>query len=296
MIRVLLPLALVLAAPAAAQHAGHADTGVHQGHGAHQGHDSAAPTETQSRPGTAQSPPGDKGPARAADAIWGAEAMRASRQALVYHHGGGKIFWFQGDRAELSTSGVGDGYLWDIQGYYGGDIDKFWFKSEGEGRFGDAAEQAELQALWSHAIAPFFDLQAGVRQDVAGPDRTHAVIGVQGLAPYFFELDAALFLSHKGDVTARFEAELDQRLAPRVVLQPRIELNLAAQDVPELGIGAGIDDIELGLRLRYEIRPEFAPYIGVEQVWKTGGSADFARAAGEDPSTTNYVAGVRFWF
>ena len=236
------------------------------------------------------------GPPSAADAIWGAEAMRASREALRAENGGMKTFWFQGDRAEYRAREGGDGYLWDVQGYYGGDLDKVWFKSEGEGTFGESPEAAEIQGLWSHAIGPWWDLQAGVRQDLTGPERTHAVIGVQGLAPYMFEVDAAAFLSTKGDLTARVEAELDQRITQRLILQPRAEVNLAAQDIPELGVGAGLDSVELGLRLRYEFAREFAPYIGVEQESKVGQSADYARAAGEDPSVTNYVLGIRFWF
>ncbi len=236
------------------------------------------------------------GPPRAADAIWGAEAMRASRDALRDENGGMNVFWFQGDRAEYRAREGGDGYLWDVQGYYGGDLDKFWFKSEGEGTFGERPESAEIQGLWSHAIGPWWDLKAGVRQDLTGPARTHAVIGVQGLAPYMFELDAAAFLSTKGDLTARVEAELDQRITQRLILQPRAEVNLSAQDIPELGVGSGLDSVELGLRLRYEFAREFAPYIGIEQEWKIGQSADYARLAGEDPSVTNYVVGVRFWF
>ena len=153
-----------------------------------------------------------------------------------------------------------------------------------------------MQALWSHAIGPWWDLQAGVRQDLAGPDRTHAVVGVQGLAPYLFEVDAAAFVSNKGDVTARIEGELDQRITQRLILQPRAEIGLSAQDIPELGIGAGVDRIETGLRLRYEFVREFAPYVGIDQEWRLGQSADYARAAGEDPSVTSFVVGVRLWF
>lgn len=236
------------------------------------------------------------GPPRAADAIWGADAMRGSREALRDEQGGQSYFWFQGDRAEYRVRQGKDGYLWDVQGWYGGDTDKFWFKSEGEGSFGEPAESAEVQALYSKAIGPWWDFQVGARQDLTGPNRTHAVIGIQGLAPYLFEVDAAAFLSTKGDLTARIEAELDQRITQRLILQPRAEANLSAQDVPELGIGAGVDSIEVGLRLRYEFAREFAPYIGVEQEWKLGQSADYARLAGEDPSVTNYVIGVRFWF
>jgi copper resistance protein B len=222
--------------------------------------------------------------------------MRASRAQLRHEQGGQTYFWFQGDRVEYRAREGGDGYLWDVQGYYGGDIDKLWFKSEGEGSFDEEIEGAEVQALYSRAIAPFFDLQAGVRQDFAPRDRTYAVIGIQGLAPYQFEIDAAAFLSSKGDLTARIEAELDQRITQRLILQPRAEVNLSAQDIPELGIGSGLDTAELGIRLRYEFAREFAPYIGVEQEWRVGQSADYARANGEDPSVTNYVIGLRFWF
>ena len=236
------------------------------------------------------------GPAFAADQFVGVEKMAASRASVVREVSGMPVFWFQADRAEYRAREGKDGYLWDVQGFYGGDIDKFWFKSEGEGSFEEKPEAAEVQALWSHAIGPWWDLQTGVRQDLTGPDRTHAVIGIQGLAPHLFEVDVAAFLSNKGDLTARVEAELDQRITQRLILQPRAELKLSAQDIPELGIGAGLDSAELGIRLRYEFAREFAPYIGVEQEWKLGDSADYARQAGEDPSATNFVLGVRFWF
>lgn len=236
------------------------------------------------------------GPPRAADAIWGADAMFDSRKSLRESHGDFPVFWFQGDRLEAQMRGGHEGYLWDFQGYYGGPTSRVWFKSEGEGAFGKRLEDAEVQALYSGAIAPFWDLQAGVRQDVAGDETTHAVIGVQWLAPYLFEVDAAMFVSHRGDITARIEAELDQRITRRLILQPRAEVNLSAQNVPRLGVGAGIDNLEAGIRLRYEITREFAPYVGVEQSWRLGRSADFARGSGEDPSVTNYVVGVRFWF
>ena len=236
------------------------------------------------------------GPAYAADAFVGADVMSESRAHVAREVSGLPVYWFQGDRLEYRLREGSDGYLWDVQGYYGGDIDKFWFKSEGEGSFGEPLESAQVQALWSHAIAPFFDLQAGVRQDLTGPERTHLVLGIQGLAPYVFEVDAAAFMSTKGDLTATIEAEVDQRITNRLILQPRVELALSAQDVPELGIGAGIDRIEAGVRLRYEFAREFAPYIGIDQEWRVGQSADYARAEGEDPSVTNYVVGIRFWF
>jgi len=279
-------IAFCAAAPLAAQdpHAGHAMGGEEM---------PVSPGPTMETPPPAAA--GD-GPPRAADAIWGAEAMAASREELRKTHGDFPTFWFQGDRLETQARDGADAYLWDIQGYYGGPTKRLWFKSEGEGDWGSAPEDAEIQALYAKAFAPFWDVQAGVRHDIAGPDTTHAVIGVQGLAPYMFEVDAALFLSHRGDLTARIEAELDQRITQRLILQPRIEANLSAQDIPELGVGAGLDQIEAGVRLRYELRREFAPYIGIEQSWRTGRGADFAQARGEDRSATSFIAGIRFWF
>lgn len=305
--------ALLLAALAASTAAGASARShdAHAGHDAHQGHGAEAAQDAHAghgRPETAADPsPGPtmetppppeagSGPPRAADAIWGTEVMQAARAREAGAHGNFPTLWLQADRAEAQLREGGDGYLWDVQGYYGGPTSRFWFKSEGEGSFGEAVEDAEVQALWSRAIGPYWDVQAGVRQDVGGPDTTHAVIGIQGLAPYMFEVDAALFVSHRGDVTARIEAELDQRITQRLILQSRAELNLAAQDIPRLGIGAGLDKLELGVRLRYEIVREFAPYVGIEQSWRLGGSADYARAAGEDASVTNYVVGIRFWF
>jgi copper resistance protein B len=201
------------------------------------------------------------------------------------------------DRLETSVRGGRDGYAWDAEGWYGGDIDKLWVKTEGEGSFGENPEQAELQALFSHALDPWFNLQAGVRQDFRpGPERTHLVVGIQGLMPYWFEVDGALFLSNKGELTARFEAEYDQRLTQKLILQPRVELDLSAQQIPAIGIGSALTSAESGLRLRYEFVPEFAPYVGVAYERSFGDTADFARAAGEDVGGWNFLVGLRTWF
>ncbi|MCZ8019355.1 copper resistance protein B [Novosphingobium sp.] len=286
-------LALTAAGPALAQ-----NHDAHAGHDHHAGHKMKPPADPSPGP-TMELPPPEEagsGPPRAADAIWGAEAMRPAREALKREHGDMPVTWIQADRLEYQARAGHDGLLWDLRGYYGTPTSKFWFKSEGEAALGEGVEDAEVQALWSKAVAPYWDLQVGVRQDLAGETDTHAVIGIQGLAPYMFEIDAALFLSQRGDLTARIEAELDQRITQKLILQPRVELSLAAQDNAARKVGAGIDKIEAGLRLRYEIVPEFAPYIGLEQGWKLGGSARYARLAGEDPSVTSLVMGVRFWF
>lgn len=296
------PVPAPVDSPAADPHAGMDHGAMDHGtmdHGAI-GHGAASAANGDASPGpsreTLPPPEAGSGPPRAADAIWGAEVMRAARLAEHRAHGDFPVLWVQADRLEGQVRDGADGFLWDVQGYYGGPTNRFWFKSEGEGAFGEGVEDAELQALWSRAISPYWDVQLGVRQDVAGPDTTHAVIGVQGLAPYMFEVDAALFLSHRGDVTGRVEAELDQRVTQRLILQPRVELNFSAQDIPEIGVGAGLDKIEAGIRLRYEFEREFAPYIGVEQTWLIGGSADYARLGGKDTRATSFVAGVRVWF
>lgn len=261
------------------------------GHMQRMGNHAEAPTEPTPPP-----PEAGTGPARAADSIWGAEAMRASREQLRSENGGQTFAKVLIDRLEYKAHEGKDGYAWEGQAWYGGDIDKLVVRSEGEGTFGGKAERAEVQALWGHAIGPWFDLQAGARHDFVGPTRTYAVVGVQGLAPYQFETSAQAFLSTKGELTARIEGELDQRITQRLILQPRAELNLAAQDIPELGIGAGLDRAEVGLRLRYEFAREFAPYVGIAQEWKVGGSADYAHARGDSASTTSLVIGLRAWF
>ena len=238
------------------------------------------------------------GPAHAADALFGTEAMSEAREELRRTHGDIRSSRVGVDQLEAVLRDGRDGYAWeDLHLWYGGDLNKLWIKSEGEGEFGGAVERAEIQALWSRAISPFFDLQAGVRYDIRpDPERAYLVLGLQGLAPYWFEIDTALFLSHRGDVTARFEGEYDQRITQRLILQPRVELDFSLQDVPELGIGAGLSSGEAGLRLRYEIVPEFAPYIGVQYERAFGDTARFSRADGEGVGGWSLVLGVRAWF
>jgi copper resistance protein B len=223
--------------------------------------------------------------------------MAEAREELREEHGSMETYKVLVDQLEAKLRNGRDGYAWDAQAWYGGDIDKLWLKTEGEGAFGESVEGAEVQALWSHAIDPWFDLQLGVRHDFRpDPERTHLVLGVQGLAPYWFEVDAAAFVSDKGEVTARLEAEYDLRVTQKLILQPRVELDLSLQDVPEIGIGSGLSSGEIGARLRYEIRPEFAPYVGIEYERAFGGTADFRRAAGEKAGGLSLLVGLRTWF
>lgn len=234
----------------------------------------------------------------AADEHWDPQAMEEARRAVQAEHGAAKTFFIQGERLEYRSNEGAPFSLWDGQAWWGGDKDKLWLKTEGEYSFDeDAFEDAEVQALWSRAFARYFDIQAGVRHDFAPDgDRTFGVLGVQGIAPYWFEVDAAAFVSDDGDVSARVELEYELLLTQRLVLQPRTELNFAVQDVPENGVGSGLSTAEIGARLRYEIKREFAPYVGVSWERAVGETTDFARAEGEDPSSVSFVAGVRFWF
>ncbi len=265
----------------------------------HAGHAMPGAAAAEAAPPVAPPPPeAFQGPEHAAETVFDRALFRRKRQKeLVDEHGGFVTWMFLADQLEYRLNDGRDGYKWDIQGWYGGDYDKIWLKSEGEGAFGEAAEQLELQALYSRAIDPWWNFQAGIRHDFRpDPERTHLVLGIQGLAPYWFEVDGQLFLSNKGDLTARVEAEYDQRITNRLILQPLVEFDLAAQDIPELGIGAGLSSMEVGFRLRYEFVPEFAPYVGVEYGRKFGDTADFARAAGEDVGGWALLLGVRTWF
>lgn len=264
----------------------------------HAGHDMSS---MEAMPGmeqqVGQEPPPPAPTDHAADRVFDPIVMAASRAQLRKEHGGSLIGMVLLNIAEYQVRKGKDGYRWDGEAWYGGDINRLTLKSEGEGALRDQLESAEIQALYSRALDPYWNLQAGVRYDFKpNPSRTYATIGIEGLAPGFFEVEGALFLSNKGELLGRLEGYYDQRITQRLILQPRVELNFAAQDVPENGIGSGLSNAELGLRLRYEIRREFAPYIGVSYDRKVGDTARFARIAGEDVGNTSFVAGIRFWF
>lgn len=188
---------------------------------------------------------------------------------------------------------------WDVVGWAGGDYNRLWFKTEGDTDADRAT--AEFQLLYGRLIAPFWDLQAGIRHDRiygsgSADARTFAVIGVQGLAPYWFDVEPWIAISEDGDVSARLTVEYDLLLTQRLILQPRVEIDAAVQKVERFGVGSGINDIETGLRLRYEIRREFAPYLGINWKRLLGQTAELARRDGEEVEKLSIVAGVRLWF
>ncbi|GAA0779379.1 copper resistance protein B [Brevundimonas olei] len=308
-------------AAAADPHAGHdmaptpaAQADPHAGHGAapadpHAGHDMSAarggpniPTSVDAVGGRmVETPPpaaARSAPAHAADLLFDPAVMAAARKQLLAENGDIRSTAVLIDSLEAGFGDGADTYSWSAQGWTGGDINRFWWKTEGEGEIDGKLHEVEVQALYSRAIAPFWDVQAGVRQDFRpdGEDATHLTVGVQGVAPYWFEMGAAAFLSTEGDLTARVEAEYDQRITQKWILQPAIEMALSASDIPELEIGSGLTSVTAGLRLRYEIRKEFAPYVGVEWSRSLGETADYAKARGQDPEDTRLVVGVKAWF
>lgn len=255
----------------------------------------SAPSGTALPAGTAPAPIAV--PADYADRIWGREAMASSRAAVRREHGGGTFSQILLDVAEYQFRAGRDGFRWNGEAWYGGDIHRLVVKSEGEAALGEGVGRAEVQALYSRAIDPYWNLQAGLRQDVGrGPHRTYAALGVEGLAPYWFEVDAGLFLSDRGDLLGRVEGYYDQRITQNLILQPRAEVNLSAQDMPANGIGSGLTSAELGLRLRYERVREFAPYIGISWERSFGRTADMARVHGEGTGGASFVIGARAWF
>ena len=183
------------------------------------------------------------------------------------------------------------GFL-DGEAGYGKDFDKLWLKFEG--RFGD---EFRTEALWDRAAASFWDAQLGVRRDSgAGPDRTWAAFGVQGLAPYWIETEATFYVGQDGRTALRAQFEYEQAITQRLILQPKLEINFYGKDDLRRGIGAGLADAALGLRLRYEITRQFAPYVGVVWQQRHGRTGDLIRAQGERADTAQFVAGLRLWF
>lgn len=232
-----------------------------------------------------------------ADQYYDPEEMAKSREEVLKEGGSQRTSYVLFNQFEAQSANGADDLYWNGQAWYGGDINKIWLKTEGRSSLntGDV-EDAELQALYSRAIAPYWNLQAGVRHDFKPDSLDYAVVGIQGLAPYFFEVDMSAYLSTEGDVTARAELEYDLLLTQRLVLQPRMEANFSAQDIPDREIGSGLNSIDAGLRVRYEIKRQFAPYLGIEWQGSFGGTKDFIEAVGGDTDRTVFVASVRTWF
>lgn len=200
------------------------------------------------------------------------------------------------DRLEGFHADGGNGLAWEAQAWIGRDLDKLWLRSEGERSRGHT-EAADIEVLYGRAVAPWWDVVAGVRHDFKpGASQDFAAIGIQGVAPYKFEVEATAYLGESGRTGARIEVEYDTLLTNRLILQPLLELEFHGQDDARRGIGSGLGTAEAGLRLRYEIRREFAPYVGLVHERAFGRTADFRRDDGEPVGDTRWVAGFRVWF
>ncbi|ASL01863.1 copper resistance protein B [Xanthomonas citri] len=245
----------------------------------------ASATETRSRPSAPIPPPT-------------ADDIAAAFAPLHTHtmHSAGINHYVLLDRLEASNTDRGSGQAWESRAWIGGDIDRLWLRSEGE-RHDGRTESTSLEAFYGHAISPWWDVLVGARQDIgAGEHRSWAAFGVQGLAPYKFETEATLYVGNGSRAALRLEGEYEVLLTNRLILQPRAEADIALTDDDRRGIGSGLEQVELGLRLRYEITRRFAPYIGWVHGRSFGDSAQRAAMDDAPARDSRFVAGVRVWF
>ncbi|MES1956229.1 copper resistance protein B [Salinisphaera hydrothermalis] len=206
--------------------------------------------------------------------------------------------YFLLDRAEYGMQNGTNNYLWEGTGWIGGDYNRLWLKTSGEGPVhGGPTESAQFQVKYGRSITPYFSAQAGIRYDTnPTPTRGFAVFDLNGLAPYWFEMENQLYVSDDGKVSFNGEYSYEFLLTQKLILQPRAEFTVAASNARHYNLGSGLRNTEMGLRLRYEIRREFAPYIGVRWDQKYGDTKDMLRAAGESTSSTAFVVGIRAWY
>lgn len=226
------------------------------------------------------------------------EARKAAFPDVESHavHDRAVSYYVLFDRLEWQAADALNGVNIDSRGWIGRDRDRLWFRAEGDGEGGRVGE-AQTHVLYGRQFARYWDLVGGIRQDFRpGPAQTWAALGVQGLAPYWFEIEATGYVGASGRTHARFEVEYELLFTNRLVLQPLFEADLFGKSDPERGVGAGLSTTDLGFRLRYEIRREFAPYLGITWSNKWGKTADFAEAAGEDTGGARFVTGLRLWF
>jgi copper resistance protein B len=263
------------AAPAAADpHAGHAMPTPTDPHAGHQMPAPAAPASEAKPPPI----PTD----HAAERFHSPAAMVVARAQLAKEHGGGAAWTVRADVLEYRSRKGADAQAFEGEAWWGGDASRWVVKARGERVDGEGWEHGEVELLKAWPVGPYFDLQAGVRYDLAPKGRSYATVGFEGLAPYWFEVQGAAYLSDQGDVSARAEASYDLRLTQKLILQPRLEGDLAE---------AGAARLEGGLRLRYQITQEFAPYVGLVRERAFGP----AIVAGERAGSTAVVIGVRAW-
>jgi copper resistance protein B len=200
------------------------------------------------------------------------------------------------DQLEWQKNNNPGGFSWDVSGWAGGDINRLWLRSEGETTRGKA-ESAEVQALWGHALTPWWDVVAGARQDFRpGKPQTWLAAGFQGMALYNFESELTAFAGEQGRTALRLEAEYDVLLTNRLILQPSFEANIYGKDDEARETGKGLSSTELSLRLRYEVKREFAPYVGISWSQLYGNTADMAAREDKKDNEVRFLLGARMWF
>ncbi len=206
------------------------------------------------------------------------------------------------DELEYLATGAETGYEVDGELWMGGDFHRAWVKLDGaRATAGDLERELEVQTLYSYATSPFWNVQAGIRGDYVGDEhgseaRGHVALGVQGLAPYWFEIEGFLFVSFQGDVSARFEATYETLLTQRLIVESELEVNAAFQEVPAFTLGSGLNDVGLGARMRYEIMREFAPYVGYRWMRSLGDTAALQRGTDGGGSRGAFVVGLHLWY
>jgi copper resistance protein B len=247
---------------------------------------------------TGDDAPGDYRPPALTDADRAAAFPDLHGHDMGAHMDDDPFVWMvMADRFEWQQ---GDAFAWEGTAWFGHDRGRLWLRSEGE-RDPDHGTDANIEALWGTPVNAWWDVLAGVRHDIANDRLGHdgqdwLALGVQGLAPYRFEVRAMAYLGERGQSMLQAEVEYELLLTNKLILQPRIEATAYGRNDAARGIGSALGEVDAGLRLRYEFRREFAPYIGIERAYRFGKTADFARSAGDDVHETRWVAGVRFWF
>jgi copper resistance protein B len=273
--------------------------GVHAAVAQHEGHQPQKPAQTPATPGSRDHSEHQK-PVPALPSFIPPvteEDRKAAFPDVEGHpaHDRAANYFVLFDQLEWQAGKEGSGVNLDSKGWFGWDRDRLWFRAEGDGESGDVAA-AEAQLFYGRQISRWWDLVVGVRQDFRpGPSRTFAAIGLQGLAPYWFEVEGTAYVGSSG-LHFRGEIEYDLLFTNRLVLQPLLEVEIFGKSDAARGFGAGPSSMEAGFRLRYEFRRELAPYIGVTWNNKFGGTADFAEAAGEHPDGVRFATGLRLWF
>jgi copper resistance protein B len=268
-------------APNADPHAGHGMPAAAQDHADHGDHSSAATAPREPIPTPT---PEDFAAAFPVMKPHAMEHAPAFNNLVVFDH------------LEAWDNAHGSGQAWGIDAWFGNDIDRVWLRSEGE-RSDSHLGSWSVDALYGHSISPWWDVVAGVRHDGGdNPGLTRAAFGFQGMAPYKFEMSATAYIGGPRKAELALEVEYDVLLTNRLILQPVIEASISADDDPRRGVGSGLGHVEAGVRVRYEITRQFAPYVGFTHERLFGRTADLHRAAGEGVSDSRWVAGVRFWF